>query len=245
MAKIGLISDLHANIEALDAVLAVLDGEKCDRLVCLGDVVGYGASPRQCLKKVRELRIPTVKGNHDDYVADIFGVLGAHLRPEIREAIAWTQSQLDFDEAGWLGNLPMQLDFEGFSVIHSSFASNHWSYCLDEQTFAANFAKQTKQLVFCGHSHRPLVGMNVPGEPVPFVDYVREDPLPADYPVMVNIGSVGQPRDHDPRACCAVYETESRVCRLLRVEYDIAAAQQKILAAGLPKRFAERLAAGC
>lgn len=244
MSKIGLISDIHGNIEALKTVLDFLNQEGCEKLICLGDVVGYGGSPKECLQLIRELKIPTVKGNHDDYVADIFGILGAHLRPEIQEAIAWTQKQLDFDEIGWLSKLPMQLDFPEFSVIHSSFASNHWSYCLDEETFAANFKKQKKQLVFCGHSHRPLLGLNIPEEPFPFVDYIREDPLPKDFMVMVNIGSVGQPRDHDPRAATVIFDTETRICRLCRLEYDIASAQQKIRDAGLPARFADRLAVG-
>jgi len=244
MSKIGFVSDIHSNIEALESVLSFLEGEKCDSIICLGDVVGYGGAPKECIRRIRELKIPTVKGNHDDYVSDIFGTLGAHLREEVKKAIGWTQSKLDFDEVGWLGDLPMQLDFDGFSVIHSSFARIAWSYCLDEDSFASSFTNQKMKLAFCGHSHRPLIGVDVPDESKPFVDYIRSQAIPEEYKTMVNVGSVGQPRDRDPRACTVIYDTDTRGCFLHRVEYDIESAQKRIMAAGLPERFAARLSEG-
>ena len=244
MTKIGLISDVHSNIEALEAVLKELDSRGVDQILCLGDVVGYGASPLECIKTLQDRDILTVKGNHDDYVTDITGELGRHLRAEVRDAIAWTQNKLGFDGVGWLTKLPMTLDFEEFSIIHASYSPLRWAYCLDEATFNVNFQYQKPQLAFCGHSHAPLIGLEMPAGQQPFVDYIHGQKIPEDCKVMVNVGSVGQPRDENPRAACVIYEMESRTLELVRVEYDVAAAQQKILKAGLPERFAMRLAIG-
>lgn len=128
-------------------------------------------------------------------------------------------------------------------ALHSSFAHGRWAYCMDEASFAANFLQQPCQLAFCGHSHSPLIGIDMPNAQ-PFVDFIRPYTLPTDHKIMVNVGSVGQPRDHDPRACACTYVLETRQLELIREPYDIEMAQNKIYMARLPEKFATRLEVG-
>ena len=245
MTKIGFFSDVHANWEALTAILKRLDEEQCDQLVCLGDIVGYGASPSECLHLIQEREIPCVMGNHDEYVTLLMDPAIDRLRDEIKQSIAWTQAQLSMDDLKWLSQLPMRIECEElFTALHSSFAAGKWSYCLDEVTFKNNFALQPCQLAFCGHSHSPLIGIDLPGQEFPFVDFIRTYTIPDDKKVMVNVGAVGQPRDHDPRAAFVTYVLETRRLELHRISYDIETAQNKIYMARLPDRFGLRLAAG-
>jgi len=243
MTKIGFISDIHGNVEALQAVLAKLDQLGCDKIFSLGDIVGYGANPSECIKIIRERGLPAVMGNHDEYVTLLMDPGVEKLREEIQQAIYWTQNNLSMDELRWLANLPMRIETDDFTVLHASFHTIRWAYCLDEATFAANFKQQNVYLAFCGHSHSPLLGMEVPNE-TPYVDYIRKTVLKPGLKYMINVGSVGQPRDRDPRACAVIYDLESNELELLRIEYDIAAAQAKIRAAGLPEKFAIRLQEG-
>ena len=244
MTKIGIFSDVHSNIEALTAVLKRLEDEGCDMLLCLGDVVGYGASPNECMQVIREKEIPCLMGNHDEYVQMIMDPAISKLREEVQKSIEWTQNQLTLEDLKWLGKLPYRLELEDELIcIHSSFAPGRWPYCRDEKSFHDNLVEQPAQLAFCGHSHRPLVGIET-GDDVPFVDFIKSMDLPSDRKVMVNVGAVGQPRDGDKRACCCTYELESRHLELIRVEYDIETAQNRIFFARLPEKFALRLEAG-
>lgn len=244
MSKIGFISDIHGNIDALQAVIAELDKNDCESILCLGDIVGYGAAPEQCVNLIREREIPSVLGNHDEYVTLLMDPRVERLRAEVRQSIEWTQSQLSMDNLKWLSKLTNQIEAEIFSLCHGAFGPNPWAYCMDEETFKRNFEFQTSQLGFCGHSHSPLIAVAMPDRPLPMVDYIRHCKVPDDSKVMINIGSVGQPRDHDPRASSVIYNTDNRELHLLRVQYDVAAAQEKIRAAGLSERFATRLETG-
>ena len=250
MTKLAFISDLPSNFDALTAVLKHLEEVGCDQILCLGDVVGYGPEPAQCVQEIQRREIPTVLGNHDEYVSAIMDPHVQELRQEVQDAISWTQAQLSWDELTWLGKLPFSMEADDeFTILHSSFAPGRWAYCLDERTFQNNFKGQQCQLAFCGHSHSPLYAWEeTPGD-TPFVDYIpgasRRRKVPTEGKVMVNVGSVGQPRDRDPRACVVFYELESRELWLDRVPYDMEAARQKILATKkLPARFGDRLLLG-
>ena len=244
MTKLGFFSDVHGNLEALTAILKRLDQLSCDLLVCLGDIVGYGANPSECIQIIRERDIPCVMGNHDEYASSYMTPSVARLRPEILQSIEWTQTQLSLEDRKWLAEQPMRLQLgEEIVALHSSFARGKWAYCLDEDTFAANFEHQECPLAFCGHSHSPLIGIDMPGH-APFVDFIRPYTIPTDHRVMVNVGSVGQPRDRDPRACACLYEVEKRHLELIREPYDIETAQNKIYMARLPDKFGLRLAIG-
>lgn len=243
MTRIAIISDIHANIDAFSAVLSHIDKVGVDMIVCLGDIVGYGPCPSECLRIIREREIQTVMGNHDEYVTLLMDPRVERLRPEIRQVVEWTQEKLSMDDLKWLSRLPMAMEADDFTVLHASFAPTRWAYCLDERTFQLNFKYQEAMLAFCGHSHSPLIAYEMPnGEPN--VDYIRKTVIPTDLKTMVNVGSVGQPRDRDPRSCVVFYELESRELRLDRVEYDIEAAKAKFEKAGLPKRFGERITVG-
>ena len=244
MTRIAFISDIHSNYEALTAMLARLDREGYDMLICLGDIVGYGANPNECVSLIREREIPCALGNHDEYVTLLMDPSIGKLREDIQHAISWTQAQLSMDALKWLAMLPKSLEVEGeFIALHSSFAAGRWAYCRNEESFAANFERQPCRLAFCGHSHTPLIGVEVPGY-APFVDFIHDGPIPQTGKVMVNVGSVGQPRDHNPYSCACIYELETGNLQLIRERYDIAAAQAKIRAAGLAERFALRLGVG-
>ncbi len=244
MTKLGFISDIHSNIDALQAVLAALDKDGCELILCLGDIVGYGGAPEPCVNLIREREIPCVLGNHDEYVTLLMDPRVERLRADVRQSIEWTQAQLSMDNLKWLSKLTNHIDAEIFSLCHGAFGPNPWAYCMDERTFKRNFEFQPCQLGFCGHSHAPLIAVELPDHELPMVDYIRHCKVPEDSKVMINIGSVGQPRDSDPRASSVTYDTDTRELHLLRVEYNIEAAQEKIRAAGLAEKFASRLAVG-
>ncbi|MBR5838140.1 MAG: metallophosphoesterase family protein, partial [Victivallales bacterium] len=156
----------------------------------------------------------------------------------------WTQTQLTFDDIDWLAKLPESLaSDEDFNLIHGSNTPNHYNYCRDEETIKLNFEYQQYPLCFCGHSHSPLIGVDR-GAELPYVDYIRKQTIKPDAKVLVNVGSVGQPRDGDPRATIVYYEFEEHALAISRIPYNFKITQEKIRAANLPEKFAARLAVG-
>ena len=151
MTRIAFISDIHSNIDALEAALAHIDKTGADMTLCLGDIVGYGPCPAECLHEIQKREIQCVMGNHDEYVTLLMDPRVEKLRPDIRQVVEWTQMQLSMDDLKWLSKLPMRMEADEFSILHSSFAPARWSYCLDERTFLINFMHQECQLAFCGH----------------------------------------------------------------------------------------------
>ena len=238
--RIALFGDIHANLEALEAVLADAAAQGVTDYVCTGDVVGYNADPVACLEKVRDMNCPTVKGNHDEDAS------GSHsldaMNPIAAAALEWTRSQLSDDQRHWLRHLRMVRQVNDFTVVHSTLDQpSNWNYVTNRFDAMANFSYQFTQVCFNGHTHVPRVYVKV--------DKVME--IPADSIVIevgskyfINIGSVGQPRDGDWRAAYAVYDTDQKSVFIRRVEYDVATTQKKILAAGLPEMLAERIAEG-
>ena len=244
MTRVALISDIHSNIDAFCSALARIDQVGVDMTLCLGDIVGYGPAPAECVALVRERDIPCVLGNHDEYVTLIDDPHVKSLRPEIQQVIEWTQQQLSMDDLRWLSQRPRIIDAEAFAMIHSSFSrKSRWAYCVDEHTFMENFQDQTYALAFCGHSHQPLIGYDQTPE-LPMVDFIRDVTLPSDAKIMVNVGSVGQPRDRNPKACVVFYEVEERHLWMERVEYDLKSAYKRFAQAKLPPRFGDRIMLG-
>lgn len=241
--KIGFFGDVHANLAALEAALDVLDEADCDQLVCTGDVVGYGPSPAECIRLVRTRGIPCVLGNHDKYVTLLMDPSLENLDPTVRHSITWTQGVLSMDDLHWLAELPLQIDRNGFSVIHGSMGPHRWQYIVDERALARHFEHQAVPLVFSGHSHLPILGIERPGH-LPHLSFLSSALIPEGVKAIVNPGSVGQPRDRDPRASTGVYDTDTREVRILRAEYDISATQTLMRQFDLPERFIERLAEG-
>ena len=268
MSKIAILSDIHANADALQQVLAVCESVGVDKYVSLGDIVGYNAEPQLCLHMVNDLNpIAMVRGNHDDYTAlDDEEMEG--FNPNARKAILWTRSQLTVEERRWVGAAPLRMTLPGMPMtfVHATLDSpNSWGYVFDAYHAIDNFSYQLTQLCFCGHSHVPVAFCKRPFaagpmrgvEEVP--DWVQiNNALPGNFDQMdtfavklepgckylFNIGSIGQPRNRDPRASFAVFDDTARIITRYAVPYDIASAQQKVLAAGLPERLANRLALG-
>jgi predicted phosphodiesterase len=238
--RIAIFGDIHANLEALEVVLADAREQGCTSYICLGDVVGYNANPRECLQIVQSLKCPVVKGNHDDYASSDSSL--ESFNPLAEVAIQWTRDQLTPAEKAWLGALPLISKLQGFTVVHASLEDpGGWGYVLNQLDAAASFSKQTTKLCFFGHTHNPrayIKDSSVVG--LPFEHLVVEP----DKRYFVNVGSVGQPRDGDWRAAYVVFDEEKRMIRMRRLRYDLAKTQGKILAAGLPPRLADRLAYG-
>jgi predicted phosphodiesterase len=238
--RIALFGDIHANLEALEAVLADASNQGATEYVCTGDVVGYNADPAACLEIVRSMDCPTVKGNHDEDAS------GNHsletMNPVAAIALEWTRNQLSEEQREWLARLRMVRQVSDFTVVHSTLDQPaNWNYVTNRFDAMSNFSYQFTQLCFHGHTHVPRVYMKTDRVvEVPAQSLVIEDG--AKY--FINVGSVGQPRDGDWRACYALFDLEHKQIVFRRVEYDIDKTQAKILAAGLPSMLAERIREG-
>ena len=238
--KFAIIADIHANLEAFQVVLADIKEQKCTHFACVGDVVGYGANPKECLKIVRDLGMPCVKGNHDEYCSmeEQLDGFNAHAA----EAVNWTRKQLNDDERQWLKDLKYFRLVTSFSMVHATLdGPQRWGYVFDKLAAAASFTYQNTPVCFFGHTHVPVAFIRDTQVRGGTYSKFKVDPSKKYF---VNVGSVGQPRDNNPKAAYVVYDVDEGVIELRRLEYDIAAAQKKILDAGLPPRLAERLSYG-
>jgi len=242
--KFAIIADIHANLEAFQVVLADIKEQRCTHYACVGDIVGYGANPKECLQIVRDLGMPCVKGNHDEYCSIEETVEG--FNPHAAEAVSWTRTQLSAEERQWLRDLKYFRLVTSFSMVHATLdGPQRWGYVFNKLDAAASFPYQNTGVCFFGHTHVPLAFNREPSSP-PVIkggtySKFKVDPTKKYF---VNVGSVGQPRDNIPKAGYVVYDTVEGTIELRRLDYDIAGAQKKILDAGLPPRLAERLAYG-
>lgn len=238
--KIALFSDIHANLEALEAVLADAEAEGCDSYICLGDIVGYNADPVACLERVRAMGCPVIKGNHDQDSSNDRSL--DMMNPNAAEALHWTREQLNPEQREWLARLRLVRQIHDFTVVHATLDQPvSWNYVTNKFDAMANFSYQVTPVCFYGHTHVPRIFVrNSRVQEVPAESITIE----AESKYFINTGSVGQPRDGDWRACYCIYDTDLNQVTFRRIEYDIKTAQQKILAAGLPEFLAERLAQG-
>jgi len=268
--KYAIISDVHANLEALETVLTKCRDEEVEKYICVGDIVGYNANPSECLNMIRELDlIGVVKGNHDEYVSiDDEEMVG--FNPHARAAVLWTKAQLSEEQRAWLASLPLKKTIRGtnITIVHATLDSPEaWGYIFDVHHATDNFSYQFTQMCFCGHSHVPIAFCKKPltmgaENPVEEIEDWRSRREPGALPdsdtvagdikveiqngwkYLINIGSVGQPRNRDPRASFAIYDSDEKMVTRYRLPYDIPASQAKIRAAGLPERLAARLERG-
>lgn len=232
---VAIISDVHGNLPALQVVLADIESRGIKELVCLGDIVGYGGKPAECVELVRASGARTVIGNHD---------FAASRQRELfhEPATQWTKQQLSSDQIAWLASLPFTLEADDFEAAHASvWNSSGWPYMWTTSHVDMHFSVQRKPVSFIGHTHRPCIWLE--GETRP-IDPIGSEDMHKGKRHIVNVGSVGQPRDENPKACYVIYSREQQVFRFRRLEYDIAAAQKAIIAAKLPPRYAERLEFG-
>ena len=235
---LAVISDIHSNLHALDAVLADIQSRGISNLLCLGDIVGYGAQPAECVDRIRELGCTTIMGNHDSMVACGVDDFSERVRP----GIEWSRQQLSADQKSWLASLPLSLESEDYQAVHASlWQPETWRYLITADEAQLHFRLQSKPACFIGHSHLPRLW--VEGADERDETFGIEDVRKGKRHI-VNAGSVGQPRDHEPMACYVIYSQARQEFRFQRVSYDVAGAQAAIIAAGLPASYARRLVMG-
>jgi predicted phosphodiesterase len=239
--RFAIFSDIHSNLEALEAVLRDAEESKCTDFVCLGDVVGYNANPRECVARIRELDCPVVKGNHDEQAS--LTDSSRDFNELAEQAINWTREQLDEADKQWLRDLRYQRQVRDFTIVHATLdAPELWSYASNILDAVASFTYQHTAVCFFGHTHVPMAFIREEKG----VRRERMEQLQIDMTqkYFINPGGVGQPRDGDWRAAYAIYDLENNLVEQRRVEYDLELAQKKIIQAGLPRLLAERLAVG-
>ncbi|AEU36272.1 metallophosphoesterase [Granulicella mallensis MP5ACTX8] len=241
-----ILSDIHANGEALKAVHADAVTRGFDLTLCLGDVVGYGPDPNEAAAWVSTYADVVVRGNHDRACSNLSDYDSFH--PLAQHSAAWTKEQLLPCHVEWLAQLPRgPLQVDNFDLVHGA-PDDEDRYLFDAEEAAASLRHAAEQVTFFGHTH--VQGGFVSRRPTGSTAALRFQTVPAqltleeDSLYLLNPGSVGQPRDGDPRAAYCIYEAHTSVAYFYRVEYDIRTAQEKILAAGLPEELAYRLATG-
>jgi len=241
--RYGLISDIHANLEALEAVLAALQKESVEEILCLGDVIGYGPNPNECVKLVQQHAAVCLIGNHDE--ASLGRVDLELFNYMARQAIEWTTEQLTEESTAYLHALPYTRSYGDFMIVHASpDEPRRWNYILNLEDAAQGFDGFTEQICFIGHSHTPWV---IPLPPDGRMRVLHDYPLlvKENHRYLINIGSVGQPRDRIPDAAFGILDTAPLQYTLKRVSYDVEKTQKKIRAIGtLPPFLADRLATG-
>ncbi len=240
--KILVISDIHSNLTALEAVLQ--SAGEVDAVWCLGDLVGYGPDPNECVERVRSLpNLLCVKGNHDNAVCDLAVV--DQFNEDAGTAILLTREKLTKDNLEYLSKLPETIAIDPFTLSHGSPRNPIWEYIMDTFTAMVNFSSMATPSAIVGHSHIPLMfSLEMTSGKVTRSLSKPKGPINLKPRVILNPGSVGQPRDNDPRASYAILDSEKFTWENMRVEYDIAAVQQRILKLGFPARQALRLADG-
>jgi diadenosine tetraphosphatase ApaH/serine/threonine PP2A family protein phosphatase len=241
--RIVLVSDIHSNAVALQAVRAALP--IYHELWCLGDTIGYGPEPNECVDQVRALAKHVLTGNHD--LASLGLVSLVDFNALARAANLWNNEQLKPEQRAFMQDLPAHLPLPPqVTLAHASPRDPIWEYILDPETARMNLRYFDTPICFVGHTHVPMVfALHGDGS----IEFRRGAPgeivqLKPESRYIINPGSVGQPRDGDPRAAYAVWDTEAQIVRFNRVEYDIVATQRKMQAAGLPELLAERLSFG-
>lgn len=238
-----IISDIHANLTALEAVLADAEG-KYEAVWCLGDLVDYGPDPNECVERVRQLPgLQCIRGNHDAAVLDEIDVNS--FNRDARRSVYWTRKQLDGATYDFLDSLPERLVIGDITLVHGSPREPVWEYILDRHTATVNFRYIDTPFCLVGHTHLPVVyALRNNARLAEKIIPLAGDSLTLTPRMILNPGSIGQPRDQDPRACYALLDTDRLEWEFRRVEYDIWDVQQRMRAAGLPERNILRLETG-
>jgi putative phosphoesterase len=231
--RLAIISDIHANLEALTATLAHIAKQQIGRVVCLGDIVGYGADPSECLRLVRDQCNIIIIGNHD--IAAVNLKKADDFNANARIAARWTNGVLSEDEKNYLQNLPYTAELENLLLVHGSpFEPEEFHYVLSTRDALDAMDYFTQKICFIGHSHVPGI----------FSRAGRAAAVKPEGRFLVNVGSVGQPRDGNPMLSFGILDTDSWKYENIRLDYDMERAARKIIAAGLPSALGERLMVG-
>ncbi len=235
MMLVSIISDIHGNLEALKRAIEITEDLRCDQIVCLGDIVGYGPNPDECVSMIRSASDHVVMGNHDHAVFDVEAT--EKFNDIARMAVSWTRERLQPNNMEYLAGLPLALTMDDVLFVHSTPAEpESWHYVFDEEDAAEGFGRMDSSVCFIGHTHIPVHFSTSHEQAGPV--------LARDHKHIINVGSVGQPRDGDPRLSFGVFDSEAWTYRSVRAEYDVQTTAEKIRQAGLPLFLAERLLRG-
>jgi predicted phosphodiesterase len=240
--RYGIFSDVHSNLEALEAVIAAYKKESIDVYLCVGDVVGYGANPKECIEKVRSLSMVTIAGNHDWAAVNLFPL--ETFNHFAKDGILWTRQKLNDGERDFLETLKLTYKNENLILVHGTLDSpRDFNYMTDGYIAEESFRRMETGVCFIGHSH--IAGTFIK-ENDDRISYRLEANIgiKPENKYIINVGSVGQPRDANPKAAYCVYDTDKKEIQIKRVEYDTNTARKKIVDAGLPVFLGDRLFLG-
>jgi len=241
--RYAIIADIHSNLEALSAVLKNIENESPDRILCVGDIVGYGADFHECITLVREKIDFAVAGNHDRACLGLYDI--SRLNAHARSAVLWTRRNLEQEDADFLKGLNCVISLEDIVMTHGSLQRpEEFNYIDDTFDADANFPLFRKRVCAVGHSHLPGIFAKKYGSAAVRLRSSGPITLEEGYSYIINSGSVGQPRDGNPRASYAMYDTRQKTLSIKRVSYNTSAAARKIVAAGLHPFLAERIKKG-
>ncbi len=240
--KLGIFGDIHANLPALEAVYATLKKEKCHKLVSTGDIVGYGPHPCECIDFMMKHKIESVCGNHDEYT--LLGSKGVQINKDARAVIEWTRSIIEYKHLKWLSELPNKIKIAGVEIIHAShIPTKKWAYLINEENISKSFEFQQSKVSFSGHTHLPMIATHIDG----FDDKIRplkSCKLYGGDKFMINVGSVGQPRDKNRKSCAVTYDTKTREIKVFRVAYDQSTVLESMKELGFSNFLINRLKKG-
>ena len=231
--RFAIISDIHSNLESLQKALEIVKEQHIDEIICLGDIIGYGANPNECIDLVRAATPYVLLGNHDEAAIDLTKT--EYFNPFARIAAEWTNNELTEENKGYIQNLPYLVERDGLLFVHSSpYQPEEWHYILSPADAQFNFPYFTSPICFVGHSH-------VPGL---FCEDIWTQEVIQGKKFIVNVGSVGQPRDNDWRLSLGIFDSATWGYENIRSEYNVQSAAHKIRSAGLPRALADRLVVG-
>jgi len=238
MSRIAIFSDIHGNLKALDAVITNAKSEGVQNFACLGDIVGYGPNPIECIAALQKIDCVCVKGNHDDDASSDRFL--ENLNDEARLSLEWTRRRLSASQKEWLAALPYQRRLGRNMLVHASLdGPEMWNYVRNRFDAASSMQKQNTPLCFIGHTHVPAIyskeGINVSALTGSFIH------LQADQKYLINVGSVGQPRDGVPESSYVVFDREERTLEFKRVAYDVQSVVKEITSSELPSVLGQRL----
>ncbi len=237
----AIFSDVHANLEAFEAVLKDARRERADRFISLGDIVGYGPNPNECIELTHKFACLSLAGNHDWIVLNLKEI--DYLNPYAQQALLWSRENLTPDRLDYLQSLPLFAQIDNLYLVHASPEQPaNWHYIRSLEDAKLNFKHFKGQICLVGHSHVPKI--MVEAGTTHWIHAGSEITIEGGKRYIINVGSVGQPRDGNRKACYALYNAVNNRFQLRRVSYDLVTTQEKMLLAGLPHRLADRLAVG-
>lgn len=240
--RYGILADIHANLEALCAVIQAYKKESIDKYLCVGDIVGYAASPNECAQQINGLVAASAGGNHDLAGLGLFPL--NHFNPSAKAAIYWTRQNLDKKCIAFLSAAKLVFQNNDLTLVHGTLDHpGDFNYLTDPYIAGNTFKLLKTKVCFVGHTHVPAVFIK---DKDGRISYQEENfiKIEEDKSYIVNVGSVGQPRDGNPQAAYCVYDSAKNQIQIKRVDYDVATTQKKVINAGLPAWLAMRLASG-